>query len=420
MKILIISAAFPPMPAGEATNTFYLAKHLADRGFEVHILTSENNNDFSDPRLRIHPLMSSWSWSEVPRLARFLKRCSPDAILLMYLGWIYQYHPMITFAPTLSKRLLPRVPFVTRFENALGAEPAHNSLLTRIIRKGIAIGIGKGKIEFNFGSLLRDSDRIIVLSDYHRAVLSRVFRETTNKSVLIPPPPNMRVVSDQNGSSRKKGRKILGVEDGHFLLAFIGYFYPSKGIETLFRAFRLVCDRTSHVRLVLIGGSIAPEAFNGPDSSYFGNMAELAKELGIDKRLIWTGAYNWDSESTSDYFHAADACVLPFDYGVHLNNSSLASAASHGLPIITTEGEGMDKPFIHQKNVFLCPPKSPEAIAAAIKVLMENGGLRKCLSLGALELSQEWFSWEKAIDRTVATLCGGAGEDRRTSGGAPI
>ena len=41
----------------------------------------------------------------------------------MYIGWIYDSHPMVTFAPTVARKLLPSVPFVTRFENTSAALP---------------------------------------------------------------------------------------------------------------------------------------------------------------------------------------------------------------------------------------------------------------------------------------------------------
>jgi len=87
-----------------------------------------------------------------------------------------------------------------------------------------------------------------------------------------------------------------------------------------------------------------------------------------------------------------------------LNNSSFASATAHGLPIITTQSKMLEQPFIHEENVLLCPPKSPEAMANAIIRVIDNPELREHLRVGSLTLSQEWFSWEKAIDRTIATF----------------
>ena len=40
MKTLVISAAFPPLRAGEADHTYHVCQHLADRGAHVHVLTT--------------------------------------------------------------------------------------------------------------------------------------------------------------------------------------------------------------------------------------------------------------------------------------------------------------------------------------------------------------------------------------------
>ena len=114
------------MHAGEASNAYFLAKRLADRKVEAHVLTTEGNTGGADSGITVHPIMRNWSWREMFRMRAFLRRCSPDAVLLMYLGKMYGYHPMITFAATISKHVLPQVPFVTRFENVFGeADPAH-------------------------------------------------------------------------------------------------------------------------------------------------------------------------------------------------------------------------------------------------------------------------------------------------------
>jgi len=71
------------------------------------------------------------------------------------------------------------------------------------------------------------------------------------------------------------------------------------------------------------------------------------------------------------------------------------------LPIITTKGEILEFPFIDQKNVLLCPPKDPKLLAVAIDSLISNAELRARLHTGSLRLAHEWFSWDKALQRTI-------------------
>ena len=154
------------------------------------------------------------------------------------------------------------------------------------------------------------------------------------------------------------------------------------------------------MRLVMIGGSM--DASN--ISSYAREVYQLPKQLKIDDKVMWTGEYAWDSDQASVYLNAADACVFPFTDGVALNRSSLAAAAAHGLPIVTTKGNFLESPFIDKKNVLLCPPQDPKALAAAIDLLIRSPELRVRLREGALELAHEWFSWDKAVQRTMEAL----------------
>ncbi|MGH7825192.1 MAG: glycosyltransferase, partial [Candidatus Binatia bacterium] len=87
-----------------------------------------------------------------------------------------------------------------------------------------------------------------------------------------------------------------------------------------------------------------------------------------------------------------------------LNRSTVAAAAAHGLPIVTTKGQILEAPFIDQANMLLCPPNDPESIAAAVESLITNPELRSQLGAGALQLAREWFSWDKAVDRTIELL----------------
>jgi glycosyltransferase involved in cell wall biosynthesis len=40
----------------------------------------------------------------------------------------------------------------------------------------------------------------------------------------------------------------------------------------------------------------------------------------------------------------------------------------------------------------------------AIEVLIEQPHVRKRLADGALRLAREWFSWERAIERTIKAV----------------
>ncbi len=403
MKVLVISAAYPPMHAGEATNTYHLCRQLAEREIEVHVLTSVGNGGTNDPRIHVHPIMRTWGWLELPRVRSFLKSCAPDAIFLMYIGLMYRFHPMVTFLPTLSKRLFPDVPFVSRYESAfVGADPSKTSHVSRLFRKLMVRWAGTKDVAYSSGTLLRDSDVVIALCERHRTMLIEEWAPVSKKVELIPPPPNLFIASNAGGEARARGRKRLGLTSSEFVVTFFGYLYPIKGIETLLRAFAAVSAQRPEARLLFIGGKVGLDVEGG--ASYFDEMQALAKELRIDGVTTWTGAFKSEEEEASLFLHASDVCVLPFLEGVQLNNSSFASMVAHGLPIIVTRGPLMDTAFVHGENVLTCEPKDHPAVANLLLEVMDHVDLREHLRIGAFKLAAEWFSWETATEKTLTAL----------------
>jgi glycosyltransferase involved in cell wall biosynthesis len=402
MRVLVISAAYPPMQMGEASNTYFLCKHFADRDFDVHVLTSCGCQGGDDPRIKVHSIMRRWDWWHIIKLRSFLRRCAPDVVLLMYIGVIYHYHPMITFAATLLKRMFPDVTFVTRYESVfLGADPSRTSRAARFIRRIMVWWAGRKGVSYSSGTLLRDSDCVIALSERHRQLIIEESPLVRPKIEMIPPPPNLRVLENPNGTTRRRGRAKLGLCNTAFVIAFFGYIYRTKGVEYLLRAFQAVRQK-KEAKLLLIGGKLDVDIEGNHD--YVDRMQDLALTLGVTEDVIWTGSVKAVEEEGSLYLHAADLAVLPLLQGVQLNNSSLASIAAHGLPVVGTRGPLLDSAFVHGNNILLCEPRDSQALAAHIVKVMDNPSLMAALQNGVRQLAQDWFSWNKAIDRTIATF----------------
>jgi glycosyltransferase involved in cell wall biosynthesis len=243
------------------------------------------------------------------------------------------------------------------------------------------------------------------MSPRHRDHLEKLWPPVTTKTALIPAPPLLRIVDDGDGSVRKRGRVTWGVTGNQLLVAYFGYVYRGKGLEFLLRAVKLAQATVKDVRLLLIGGVAHPD--------YETELRKLACELGIEDRVMWTGRYEPEAEGPSVFLRAADICALPFDAGVHLNNSSFAVAAAHGLATITTAGTDIEPEFEDGVNAWLCPPRDPRALADAIKALAADPALRERLGAGAHRLADQCFSWTRTIDGTLAIL---RGEDPRPFG----
>jgi polysaccharide biosynthesis protein PslF len=404
-RLLIISADFPPTRSPEAAHAYHLAEQFARRGVSVTVLTSATGQAEAPSGVTVERAMPSWSFKDLPRFATFLRRCRPDAILLIYLGLMYDHHPMITFAPTVARRVVPDAAFVTQFENVLTADTT--SPMAKGVRKIVRQWITGAGTDYQYGTLLRDSRRVIVLSERHRAILAKVRSDIVPRSVLIPPAPIMTVCPAGDEKGRRQTRMSLGLAEDDVAFCYYGYIYPGKGVETLLQAFAAVSARYGDARLVVVGGFIQhtfEHSFASQSRTYEAEIRELAAHLGIDKKIVWVGHCPSTEPEAGRYLRASDACVLPFDRGVLLNNSSFSAVAAHGLPIVTTAGPETEPPFVHDNNVILCPPGHAEDIARWMGRLIEEPDLRRRLALGAEALAREWFDWDRVVGRIQATF----------------
>lgn len=350
--------------------------------------------------------MTGWGWSRFLPLMRLIRRLRPDAVLLIYIDWIYGCHPMITFAPAALRWILPKARFVTQFENQSGLTGMMppGGIGKRLAGSLARLLAGRRGLHPVYGSLLRDSAHIIALSEHHAEAFELAHPGVGSKTTVIPPPSLVEPVGPGGlGSPRERGRALFGLAAEDLLLGYFGNIYWMKGLETLLAAFARL---SSNVRLLIVGGSA--------DVAYVDRLRELSREAGGADRVIWAGYC--ENERASLYLHAMDICVLPFNDGIRLNNSSFAAAASHGLPVVTTRGDKLEAPFQDKANVRLCPPKDAASLAATIRDLIHSPEDRKRLGAGARSLAEAHFAWDRVIASTLSALGGRlSSEGRPTS-----
>ena len=383
------------MRAPESGHALFLCEHLARAGVEVHLLTNKGNAFNGPPPsgVKVHAVMDNWSWRQLIKLLHFISSNHFDAILLIYIDWIYQCHPMITFLPTFARRLCGTRTVVTQLENESGLSGVrqNNQFANRLMRALVASLVGRKDVHPNYGTLLRDSNHIIALSARHLDAFAMAYSGVRTKAEIIPAPSLIRIPDEDAGSARRRGREALGLQEYEIAIVYYGFLYPLKGVETLITAFGQLPDNT---RLLIVGGA--------EDEVYAKSLRRLSNKEGREDRILWTGYCS--DETCSLYLSTADICVLPFNVGVRLNNSSFAAAAAHRLPIVTTRGEILEEPFIDGENVRLCPPKDPTAMAEAINELISYPELRSRLRSGVQRLMEQCFAADRIISSTLRVL----------------
>jgi glycosyltransferase involved in cell wall biosynthesis len=160
--------------------------------------------------------------------------------------------------------------------------------------------------------------------------------------------------------------------EGRFVLAATAYLLKAKGIDVAVRALARLPD---FVCLWVIG--------DGPEAAA---LDALSRELGVQDRIHFLGLQS----QVEPYMQAADAFVCP----------TLAEAAglvnieaqACGLPVLASRVGGVPEYVMDGVSGVLFPPGDAEALAGAVRSLLDNPARCREMGRAARELAVERFS----------------------------
>jgi glycosyltransferase involved in cell wall biosynthesis len=164
----------------------------------------------------------------------------------------------------------------------------------------------------------------------------------------------------------------------------VGRLASEKNWPLLLQAAALVLKDIPLFRLVLIG--------DGPDRK---SLEELAKELGIQKRVTFTGSLPFSE--TPAYMKAAN--LFGFASVTETQGLATLEAMAAGLPVIAVDASGTRDILRHGQQGYLVE-NNAEALSAAIKKLLSNPDQMKKFSEAAYKKAQS-FNIEKLTEKLL-------------------
>jgi len=171
-------------------------------------------------------------------------------------------------------------------------------------------------------------------------------------------------------------RAELGLRGDDQVAGCVGRLVAWKGQEVFLRALALLAPQRPHLRGVIVG---APE---GNTQDYARHLHELAAELGIAERLVWTGY----REDVPRLLRALDVLVhastAPEPFG-----RVLIEAMAAGVAVIGTRAGAVPEIIADGVNGLTVPPSDAGAMADAI--------------LRVLDHPDEAAAWRRAARTTV-------------------
>lgn len=170
-------------------------------------------------------------------------------------------------------------------------------------------------------------------------------------------------------------RARLGLAAGTPLVGIVGRLDPQKGHEVLLAA----CEQLGpsvRPHLVVAGGELFPK-----------NQARIA---GFGERLrqqvaarAWADRVHWlgPVDDTAPLFAALDVVAVP---SVALESAprAIAEAQAAGRAVVASAIGGTPEMVVHGESGLLVPPGDPQALAAALAMVLGDEALRRRLGAG--------------------------------------
>lgn len=166
-------------------------------------------------------------------------------------------------------------------------------------------------------------------------------------------------------------------------ILFVGRLEKVKGVDILLKALK---NLDKKYKTVIVG-----------DGSERGNLECLAKELGLNEKVAFTGT-RYD---VKDFMCRSKIFVLPSRWeGIPI---TILEAMSIGVPVIASKSGGNSEVIEDGENGLLVEPENSKDLETALNKLLEDTFLRNKLSDKAKSKFREEYSIDKYIRRLIIT-----------------
>lgn len=222
-------------------------------------------------------------------------------------------------------------------------------------------------------------DRILVNYESVRRLLTKAWSPRC-AIVQVPYTTEAALIEDRPPSP---------LPDGVPLVLAVSRHDSRKGLDTLLRAFTLLRRDGVGFRARLVGG---------------GSLLTVHRRLASDLKLDDIVEIPGFVEDTRPHWEAASVFVLP-SHEEGSGSLSLLEALQRGRAVVASNVDGIPEDVEDGRSALLVPPKNPEALAAALRRVLENKVLRESLARAARARFEERFA-PSLVVKAVAGLYG--------------
>jgi glycosyltransferase involved in cell wall biosynthesis len=330
MKILhVIDLISQTRAGGSAKVPYHLAKEQAKQGHDVTIFSSDwDAKDQGPPEgarlTKFKTVLNLYGYRITPGLIR----ANVKEFDIIHL------HNFRTFLNACVSFLAGRagIPYVLQAHGSMIIDQ-HKKLLKRI------------EDVVSSKRIMRRATRLIAVSD----IEVKQYEDMGNlRDKIVTIPNGIDLDEFKNLPPRGEFRKKYNIKPDEKLVLYLGRIHEIKGLELLAGAFTRL--NSKEISLVIAGY----------DDGYMSKFVDLTKKLGIEQRIIYTGAaYGMDKLKV---YTDADVYVLPSKYEIF--GITVLEALACGTPVIVTDRCGLKNIACDEYGMTV--PYDEERLAEAI------------------------------------------------------
>lgn len=370
MKILHVIPFFTPVMGGSVISTYNLSKHLAKRGHDVTIFTTDFELDEDYIRslegIRVVPFHCTANIGMMlfsPEMKRQFKEEIKNFDII-HMNNFRSYQNIV--ACHYAKKYC--VPY---FLQPRGDIPRTD--VKRRVKKLFDLVYGY--------KILNGASKIIFSSNFELKETERDFTIRKDKVEFIP---NGTDLLEHDLLEKGNFRRKYSIKDKEKIILFLGRIHEIKGVDLLAKSFSNLHEILEDTTLVFVG----------PDDGYLSSLKDLVKQLGITDKVTFTNSL-FGVEKLQAYVDS-DVVVLPSRYE-SFGNTALEACAC-GTPVIVSCNCGV-KEWI-SSDVGRVVNFDEDQLADAIFEILSNEKLRERLGANGSKLVKDKFSWDKIATKT--------------------
>lgn len=234
---------------------------------------------------------------------------------------------------------------------------------------------------------LQQTDRIVVVSSPLKSYFEKLNSAIASKICITPNAINPAHFA-ADASSSPSLRAVLSWGNVP-VIGFVGSIFPYHGVEEMIKAYRMVCEEKGlpDSRMLIVG-----------DGMILNELIEKTKEWNLQERIHFTGQVPY--EDVKEYIREMDITVLA-GTNYYMSPIKLFEYGALGKAIIAPDQPSVCDVLTNGENALLVAHQSIPELAAAMKRLIVDNGLRKDLGNRFREKVFREHTWVKMAERVL-------------------